>query len=72
MEEQTTNRLNSREAGASINHAELRLKIIQAAGGNSAFAKRLRGIIWQKYCQVGQPFGASEKGMMEWLAREVR
>lgn len=71
MEEQTTNHLNSREASASVNHEELRLKIIQAAGGNSTFARKLRGIIWQKYCQAGQPFGASERGMMEWLAREA-
>lgn len=71
MEEQTTNRLGSNEASTRVERTELRLKIIQAAGGNTAFAKQLRGIIWQRYCQAGQPFGPSERGMMDWLAREV-
>lgn len=72
MKEQTTNRLDGNEARASLSHAELRLKIMQAAGGNSAFARKLREVIWQRYCRAGQPFGPSERGMMDWLVREVR
>lgn len=50
---------------------DMRLKVVEAAGGDPHFAEALRGMIWQEYCKAGQPFGPSEEGMFRWLERQL-
>lgn len=47
---------------------DLRLGVLQAAGGDPAFAAALRQILWDGYCHAGRPFGPDEDGMWTWWA----
>ncbi len=60
----------SREAVASAGAAQVRLRFLRIAGGNAELARQLRGVAWQEYCAADRPFGASEEGMLLWLAYE--
>lgn len=44
------------------------LKLLQIAGGDQAFADKMRELLWQAYCDADCPFGGSEKGMAIWWA----
>lgn len=47
--------------------SDMRLKVVEVAGGDLRFAEALRGMIWQEYCEAGQPYGPSEEAMFRWM-----
>lgn len=49
---------------------DLRLKLIQVSGGDSAFAAKLREMIWHSYCEADRPFGPTEEDMFRWLEHQ--
>lgn len=49
---------------------EGRLRVLQVAGGDPAFAAKLCEMLWRAYRAVGCPYGASEEGMFRWLMQE--
>ena len=57
-------------SNTNVDAGDVGLKVIEAAGGDPHFAEALRGMIWQEYCEVGQPFGPSEEGMFLWMGRQ--
>ena len=59
-------------ANTNVKAGDVGLKIIEMAGGDPHFAEALRGMIWQEYCEAGQPFGPSEEGMFLWMERQLQ
>lgn len=49
---------------------DVRLKLIQVAGGDPAFEAKLREMIWHSYCEADRPFGSTEEGMFRWLEEQ--
>ncbi len=58
----------SQQARAELDSAQLRLRLLQVAGGNPDVARQMKAVMWQDYCEADQPFGASEQGMLVWMA----
>ncbi len=44
----------------------INLRLLQVAGGDTAFAEKLRELMWQMYSEAGLPMGVSEEGMYAW------
>jgi hypothetical protein len=65
MEKQTSSHPGRSPASPA---AELRLSMIQVAGGDAAVVDWLRAMIWDAYCAAACPFGATEDGMSVWWA----
>ena len=69
MEREASRRL--RNAAASKPHdQDIRLQLIQVAGGDPAFEAKLREMIWHAYCEADRPFGPTEDGMFVWLEQQ--
>ena len=69
MEREASRRL--RKAAASKPPSEdIRLHLIQVAGGDPAFEAKLREMIWHAYCEADRPFGPTEDGMFVWLEQQ--
>ncbi len=51
---------------------EVRQKIIEVASGDPHLAEALRGMLWNEYCDAGQPFGPSEEAMFRWAAQQLQ
>lgn len=49
---------------------DMATRVIQVAGGDAPFADMMRQMIWESYCDAGQPFGATEDGMYIWIAHQ--
>ena len=43
-----------------------RLRVLQAAGGDPAFADALRAMMWDAYVGAGRPLGPDEDAMWSW------
>ncbi len=55
----------------NVDAGDVGLKVIETSGGDPHFAEALRGMIWQEYCEAGQPFGPSEEGMFLWVGGQL-
>ena len=69
MERYASRRLRG-AAGSRLPKEDLRLRLIQVAGGNLAFEAKLREMIWHAYCEADRPYGPGEEGMFAWLAQQ--
>ena len=69
MERQASRRFRE-AAGSRPCKEDLRLQLIQVAGGDPAFEARLREMIWHAYCEADRPYGPTEDGMFAWLAQQ--
>lgn len=68
IEEQSA---GTREAPAKdTSGKEGRLRVLQVAGGDPAFAAKLREMLWHEYRAAGCPLGTSEEAMFRWLMQE--
>lgn len=47
------------------------LKLLQIAGGDVAFADKLREMFWQEYGEADYPYGASEEGLFRWMEDQI-
>ncbi len=47
-----------------------RLRLLRIAGGDVAYAAKLRVLCWEAYRRAGCPCGDSEAGMVRWWTRE--
>lgn len=65
-------RHSSEITGTDTSSNDVRLKVIEVAGGDLHFAETLRRMIWQEYCEAGQPFGSSEEAMFLWMEHKLR
>lgn len=45
---------------------DVRLRVLQVADGDEAYAAALRGMMWDAYVQAGRPFGPKEDAMFAW------
>ncbi len=52
--------------------ADVRLRVLQIAGGDAAYAGVLRTMMWDAYSDAGLPFGSDEDGMWRWWASDLR
>ncbi|MDT7858230.1 hypothetical protein RQM47_16395 [Rubrivirga sp. S365] len=43
-----------------------RLRVLEVADGDPAFAAALRGMMWDAYVRAGRPLGPSEDDMFTW------
>lgn len=43
-----------------------RLRVLQVAGGDAAFADALRAMMWDAYTGAGRPLGPDEDAMWAW------
>ena len=50
----------------------VRLHLLRAADGDPHFAATLRGMLWQDYCDAGQPLGPSEDALFRWVAQTLQ
>lgn len=48
--------------------AELRLRVLRAAGGDARQAEVFHAMMWDAYCDADRPFGPDETGMWTWWA----
>ena len=70
--EDRSSRSSSNITNTSTDSRDVRLKVVQVAGGDPHFAEALRGMMWQEYCEAGQPFGPSEEGMFLWMEHQLQ
>ena len=70
--ENRSSRHSSDITGTDASSSDVRLKVIRVAGGDLQFAETLRGMIWQEYCEAGQPFGPSEEAMFLWMEHQLQ
>ncbi len=66
MQEQPTE--DAWQDGAS--GLQWRMRLLQVAGGDAAFAAKLRKMLWHAYRAKGCPCGLTEAGMFHWLVSE--
>ena len=59
-------------SNTNVDAHDVRLKVVEVAGGDPHFAEALSGMIWQEYCEAGQPFGPSEEGMFLWMGCQLQ
>ena len=57
---------------ASAHENMMGLKLLQIAGGDAAFAHKLREMFWQEYGDADYPYGASEEGLFRWMEDQIR
>lgn len=48
--------------------ADLQLRVLQVAGGDTGRADALRAMMWDTYCTAGRPLGTGEAAMWTWWA----
>jgi len=46
-------------------------RILCLADGDPVSAARIRGMMWDEYCDSGAPHGRSEEGMMVWWSEQL-
>ncbi len=68
MERQASRR--RRAAAPKPAREDIRLQLIQIAGGDPAYEAKLREMIWQAYCEADRPYGPTEDDMFAWLEDE--
>lgn len=47
---------------------DVRLRVLEVAGGDPAFADALRAHMWRAYDEAGRPAGDDEDAMYRWWA----
>ncbi len=57
---------------APADPSPLGLAIVKVAGGDREILEALLAVAWQAYQEAGCPFGATETGMDEWWAEQLR
>ena len=69
METEASRRFKDVAASKPPNQ-DIRLRLIQVAGGDPAFEAKLREMTWHVYSEADRPFGATEEGMFIWLEHQ--